>query len=108
MMALTIIVFSLGVRILVRAFQEQRDTRKANHIFADEVCEIFMMPRVLTELPTYSLVADIDAHGNSVLLFGGEVWRIPQHLVASGIDAWSITEREAWIILTVNQPGIDL
>ena len=100
--ALAALVFlGVAIRTLVESIKERRQQEQLNRDFADETCELLNLSREVTWHKGGVIVADLDARGNSVLLYRRKNHRIPKSLSAAGVQAWNITPREAIIIVEI-------
>ena len=62
---------------------------------------MFNLPREVTWHKGGKIVADLDAQGNSILLFRRKKHRIPKSLSEAGVQSWNISPREAKIIVEI-------
>ena len=96
-----LLFLGVAIRTLVESIKERRREEQLNRDFADETCELLNLPREVTWHKGGVIVADLDAQGNSVLLYRRKNHRIPKFLSAAGVQAWNITPREAIIIVEI-------
>ena len=90
---------------LVSAVKERKQEKEANRKFTDGTCKMFSLPREVTWHRGGMILADLDARGNSILIFRRRTCRIPRTLAKDGIQAWNISPREAKILIETNCPG---
>ena len=68
--ALAALVFlGVAVKTLVESIKERKREEQVNRDFANETCELLNLPREVTWHKGGVIVADLDAQGNSVLLY---------------------------------------
>ena len=100
--ALAALVFvGVAIKTLVESIKERQREEQASRDFADETCQLLDLPREVTWHKGGVILADLDARGNSVLLYRRKKHRIPKSLCAAGVQAWNITPREAVIIVEI-------
>ena len=100
--AISALVFVLvAIKTLVNAIQERKRQEKANRDFAHQACQMFNLPREVTWHKGGKIVADLDAQGNSILLFRRKKHHIPKSLSEAGVQSWNISPREAKIIVEI-------
>ena len=100
--ALAALVFlGVAVKTLVESIKERKREEQVNRDFANETCELLNLPREVTWHKGGVIVADLDAQGNSVLLYRRKKYGIPKSLSDAGVQAWNISPREAVIIVEI-------
>ena len=96
-----LVFLGIAIKTLVESIKERRREEQLNRDFADETCELLNLPREVTWHKGGVIVADLDAQGNSVLLYRRKKHRIPKSLAHAGVQAWNIAPREAGIIVEI-------
>ena len=68
--ALAALVFvGVAIKTLVESIKKRRREEQLNRDFANETCELLNLPREVTWHKRGVIAADLDAQGNSVLLY---------------------------------------
>ena len=64
-----LVFLGVAIRTLVESIKKRRREEQLNRDFANETCELLNLPREVTWHKGGVIVADLDAQGNSVLLY---------------------------------------